>query len=265
MFTGSLLRSPTEPNHKKMASCNKRLKLFFSSLNRIEVFFTISPKCNSQLKKFYSAQIPRVCETRWNYISRIISAVRSNREQILERFTSIQNGEGWDQKSFCVSIGFTKIWEYKEFIFFVEFFDGLFKHVSVLLEILQSKKSNSITSEETLKPFVTAVNHLRGNVVKYWNNSEQSEAITEYITSQQAKRPKRAATHASVSPLQLQSCATEACDTITEEVEENVGSWDIFCSFSIVNPAEFELYKNSFPDNCVKEITLNYTSLIKIN
>ena len=124
---------------KKMASCNKRLKLFFSSFNGIGVFFIISLKCISQLKKFCSAQIERVCEIRWNYISGIISAVRSNREKILECFTSIQNGEGWDQKSFCESIEFTKILEDKEFIFFVEFFDDLFKHVSVLFGILQSK------------------------------------------------------------------------------------------------------------------------------
>ena len=183
----SLLRLPLNLIIKKVASCNKRLKLFSSSSNGIGVFFTISPKCISQLKKFCSAQIPRVCETRWNYISKIISAVRSNREQILECFTSIQNGEGWDQKSFCESIGFRKILEDKEFIFFVEFFDRLFKHVIVLFGILQSKKPNSITSEEALKSFVTAVNHLRGNVVKYWNNSEKSEAITEYVTSQQAE------------------------------------------------------------------------------
>ena len=81
---------------KKMASCNKRLKLFFSNLNGIGVFFTISPKRNSQLKQFCTAQIPRVCETHWNYVSRIISVLRSNREQILECFSSIQNGVGWD-------------------------------------------------------------------------------------------------------------------------------------------------------------------------
>ena len=91
-------------------------------------------------------------------------------------------------------------------------------------------------------------------MVKYFNNSEQSEAITKYITSQQAKRPRRAATHASVSHLQLQSCVTEACDTITEEVKENFGSSDKFCSFSIVNPAEFELYRNSFPNNYVNPL-----------
>ena len=84
------------------------------------------------------------------------------------------------------------------------------------LESYSLKKSNSITSEEALKSFVTAVYHLRGNVVKYFNNSEQTEAITENITSQQAKRLRRAATHASVSHLQLQSCVTEACDTITK-------------------------------------------------
>ena len=96
-------------------------------------------------------------------------------------------------------------------------------------------------------------------MVKYLNNSKQSEAITEYITSQQAKRPRRAANQASVSHLQLQSCVTEACDTITEEVKENFGSLDIFCLFSIVNPTEFELYRNSFSDNYVEEIASNYT------
>ena len=151
----------------------------------------------------------------------------------------------------------------KEFIFFAEFFDDLFKYVSVLFEILQSKKSNSITSEEAFKSFVTAVNHLRGNMVKYLNNSEQLEAITEYIISQQAKRPRRAATQASVSHLQLQSCITEACDTITEEVKENFWSSDIFCSFFIMNPTEFELYINLFHDNYVKEIASNYTMLNK--
>ena len=100
-------------------------------------------------------------------------------------------------------------------------------------------------------------------MVKYLNNSEQSEAIKEYITSQQAKRPRRAANHASVSHLKLQSCITEACNTITEEVKENFGSSDIFHSFSIVNPAELEFYKNSFPENYVKEIASNYTMVNK--
>ena len=109
--------------------------------------------------------------------------MRSNREKILECFTSIQIGEDWDQKSFCESIGFTKTLEDKEFIFIVEYFDDLFKYVSVLFGILRSKKSNSITSEKALKSFVTAVNHLRGNVVKYLNTSKQSEAITEYINN----------------------------------------------------------------------------------
>ena len=148
------------------------------------MFFTISPKRNSQLKKFCSAQIPKVCETRWNYISRIISAVRSYREQILECFTSVQNGEGWNQKSFYESIEFIKILDDKEFISFVEFFDDFLKHVSVRFEILRSKKSNSITSEKVFKAFFTTGNHLCENVVKYLNNSEQSEVITEYITSE---------------------------------------------------------------------------------
>ena len=98
---------------------------------------------------------------------------------------------------------------------------------------------------------------------KYLNNSEESEAIIEYITSQQAKRPRRAATYASLSHLQLQSYVTEACDTITEEVKENFGSSDMFCSFSIVNPAKFEVYRNSFSDNYVREIASNYTMLKK--
>ena len=63
--------------------------------------------------------------------------------------------------------------------------------------------------------------------------------------------------------MQLQSCVTEACDTITEEVKENFVSSDTFRSFSTVNPAEIELYRNSFPDNYVEEIASNYTILNK--
>ena len=55
----------------------------------------------------------------------------------------------------------------------------------------------------------------------------------------------------------------KACNTITEEVKENFGSLNIFRSFFIVNPAELELYRNSFPDNYVKEIASNYTMLNK--
>ena len=61
---------------------------------------------------------------------------------------------------------------------------------------------------------------------------------------------RRAATHASVSHLQLQSCVTEACDTITEEVKGNFGSSDKFRSFSVMNPVEFELYRNSSRQLC---------------
>ena len=105
------------------------------------MFFTISQKCNSQLEKFCSAQIPRVYERK--YVSRIISVVRSNREHILECFTSIQNREGWDQKIFYESIGFTKIFEDKEFIFFVQFFYNLFKHVSEFFGTLQSQNQTA--------------------------------------------------------------------------------------------------------------------------
>ena len=47
------------------------------------------------------------------------------------------------------------------------------------------------------------------------------------------------------------------------KLKKNFGFSDIFRSFSIVNPAEFELYRNSFPDNYVKEIAWNYTMLKK--
>ena len=129
-----------------------------------------------------------------------------------------------------------KFWNIKNLFFFVEFFDDLFKHISVPFGILESKRSNNITSEEALMSFVTAGFHLRGNVVKYLNNNEQSEAITEYITSQQAKRPRRAATHASVSHLQLQSCERKHLIQSQRKLKKTS---DIFCLFSIVNPAKY--------------------------
>ena len=75
---------------------------------------------------------------------------------------------------------------------------------NMLVHFLESYSLKNQTAQLLKKSFVTAVNHLRGNVVKYLNNSEQIEAIirVEYVTSQQPKRPRRVATHASLSHLQ---------------------------------------------------------------
>ena len=239
---------------KKVSSSNKRIKLFFSSVNGIGVFFTISPKRKSQLQIYCTAQIPRVCETRWNFQSRIITAVHENRKQIIKCFASIQSEEGWDQKSICESIGFKKILEDKEFIFFLNFFNAMFKHVDILFGILQFRKANSISAEEALKKFEVAIIHLRENVSELIANDDEIQSTTE----PQNKKPKR-----DPCSFNLESCAEEACNKIIDELKVKFQTSDIFQSFTVINPSDFKLHRNFFPTSHIETISTNYSMLNK--
>ncbi|XP_065665457.1 SCAN domain-containing protein 3-like [Hydra vulgaris] len=86
---------------KKVCSSNKRVRTFFSTLSGFGVFFTSSPKRNDLLRKITFIQIPRVCETRWNFRSKI----KENKTKIGECFNKIINDEGWDDTSVWQSVG----------------------------------------------------------------------------------------------------------------------------------------------------------------
>lgn len=183
--------------------------------------------------------------------------MRNSRPQIVECFTSIQNEEGWDQNSICESIGFQKMLEDVDFIFFLEFFHDMFAHVEILFGILQHRKSTKIVAEEVLKNFENAVIHMRANVTNYSLSSDKSNSLPETFAPQPAKKFKRGTLQPSAS------CATEVCDKIIHELNTKFQSSDMFGSFAIVNPREFTAYKNSFPMNHLEEIATNYTMLDK--
>ncbi|GLV33389.1 hypothetical protein CBL_20135, partial [Carabus blaptoides fortunei] len=93
---------------RKVCSSNKRIRTFFSTLSGFGVFFTSSPKRNDLLREISKKQVPRVCETRWNFRYKIVNWIKENKTELLECFKEIVNEEGWDDKSVWESVGFKK-------------------------------------------------------------------------------------------------------------------------------------------------------------
>ena len=173
-------------------------------------------------------------------------------------FSSIQNEDVWDQKSICESIEFPKVLEDEEFVFLLHFFNDLFKHIEILFGTLQFRRSNTLTTEGALTNFENAICHQCDNVSKYFDNIHHLNASASKFTSR-AKKPRRETAGPTFDS--LEKCATQSCNKMIKELKSNLQSSEIFRSFVIVNPANFKLYRKSFPTKHVEEILTNYAML----
>src|SRR5678815_1089886 len=162
---------------KKVCSSNKRIKIFFANLSGFGAFFTNSPKRNDMLQKVCNVHIPKICQTRWNFHSKIVNCMKENKKQLLECFKRIQNEDCWDDKSIRESVGFERLLEDYEFNFFLSFFYETLKHTDILYNVLQSNKSNNITVEDALKHFESSITTIRHNIAKFLISGDDSEVL----------------------------------------------------------------------------------------
>ncbi|XP_065658794.1 zinc finger MYM-type protein 1-like [Hydra vulgaris] len=93
---------------KKVCSSNKLVRTFFFTLSGFGVFFTSSPKRNDILREITFKQIPKVCETRWNFRSKIVPCIKENKVKIGECFNKIINDEGCNSNTITIKEAFEK-------------------------------------------------------------------------------------------------------------------------------------------------------------
>ncbi|XP_065650768.1 zinc finger MYM-type protein 1-like [Hydra vulgaris] len=239
---------------KKVCSSNKRVRTFFSTLSGFGVFFTSSPKRNDLLREITFKQIPRVCETRWNFRSKIVTCIKENKTKIGECFDKIINDEGWDDTSVWQSVGFKKCLEDLEFNFFLSFFYSILKHVDVLYNILQSSNSNTITIKEAFEKFELSINFVRNSIT-----DNVSGSILNDCEEMHENRMKR-----NTSIELLIEDAKDACDKVIYEISDRFRSIEIFKSFSILDPKNFKFNRQHFPRNHIKNILTNYPMLSEV-
>ncbi len=73
------------------------VKIFFSHLHSFSKFTSSSTKRKSVFRKF-EISIPSLCATRWFYKSRTVSAIKDERQKIMNALEDIlDHGEIWDE------------------------------------------------------------------------------------------------------------------------------------------------------------------------
>ncbi|XP_065645406.1 uncharacterized protein LOC136075892 [Hydra vulgaris] len=211
---------------------------------------------NLVLKKVCSSnkQIPKVCETRWNFRSKIVTCIKENKTKIGECFNKIINDEGWDDTSVWQSVGFKKCLEDLELKFFLSFFYSILKHVDVLYNILQSSKSNTITIKEAFEKFELSINFVRNSIT-----DNVSGSILNNCEEMHENRMNR-----KTSIELLIEDAKDACDKVIYEISDRFRSIEIFNSFSYLDPKNFKFNRQHFPRNHIKNILTNYPMLSEV-
>lgn len=98
--------------------------------------------------------------------------------------------------------------------------------MDVLYNILQSSKSNNITTKEAFNKFESSINLIQNRIPDFIPGSE---IIKRHNTADEL----------------LIRDAKEACDKIISEITDRFNSFEIFKSFVIVDPTHFNINRQS--------------------
>ena len=107
---------------------NTKARIFFSNLSAIPAFFSRSPHRTSVLDSCVTKRIPSGGSTRWNFKSRVVSAVHEKKEVLKECFQMLP-------ESPLALLETTALLEYlenPEFCFWFNFHYLVMPHVDVL-------------------------------------------------------------------------------------------------------------------------------------
>lgn len=231
----------------RVCSSVKNIRLFFMSLTGFSSFFSVSPKRMDLLREVCGRKgnLPRVCATRWNFQSRVVHSVFTNREDLILTFSRIQEEFTWDAITVHESIGLKNALEDPKFLFFLNFFNEVLSHTSTLYNILQSRATLGTTVAHAISIFQSSLANIR-------------ERITEPEVDNEEPPSKRTRTPG----IQLLADTKEACDIISNEINRRFYSVHIH-SFIIVDPTYFDVFQKNFPSDSLCSFVTSYPMVDK--
>lgn len=121
------------------------------------------------MKEFTNSKLPSSSKTRWNFGSRVVCTVKENYESILECLIKIDESEGSTVLEPSTLFHYLKA---DSFVFYLELYNSIFVHVSILFNQLQSKQSEKSKVKEFIINFKTQL----GIIKTRYEESEKTES-----------------------------------------------------------------------------------------
>jgi hypothetical protein len=146
-------------------SCNsiKEARIFFTNLTGLSAFFSQSTKRSDVLNQIMGCRIPSNSQTRWNFTSRAVFTVSTNKDVLIEVIEHIINRDDFknNQQTIREATGLKNILTNQNFNFCLHTFKLIFQQTDVVFSILQNKFSDMTYAKNRLNSLLNKLPEFR--------------------------------------------------------------------------------------------------------
>nr|CAI5867315.1 unnamed protein product [Callosobruchus analis] len=165
-------------------ACNgiKEVRIFFSDLSGFSSFFSKSSKRSEVLNRIVDRRIPTNAPTRWNFSSRAVVTVESQRKKLIEVSEFILESEDFfnDNQTLREAYGLRQLLLDSNFIFFLKVFKKIFECTDVVFQILQNKPSDLTYSKTRINSLINQLKGYRSNEIHFNSLYSSSKDLFRY-------------------------------------------------------------------------------------
>eukprot|EP00102_Acyrthosiphon_pisum_P013340 XP_008182878.1 PREDICTED: uncharacterized protein LOC103309376 [Acyrthosiphon pisum] len=164
-------------------SQNKQIKIFFSNLSEIPVFFSNSPQRVAVLDDIVGSQLPRAVQTRWNFNIRTVNIVYEHRESLIECMEKILN-ISLQNSTINQATGLKRLLTDANFIFWLTIFHKIMPHVDCLYNVVQAKNTDAVQIQKSINCFNKEILKIRddrdmANICEHISNNPDIESTSK--------------------------------------------------------------------------------------
>lgn len=165
----------------KSSSKSKRVSRFFAQITAISNYFSRSPNRIKILGEFMSTRIASSSATRWNFGSRVVGTVTENYDAILDCLKKIE--ESLTESSIIDAPTLIHYMQSNSFLFYLELFNSILIHVSILFNQLQSRQTDISKVKSFIKQFKNQLEIIKENFVESNKPQAQVNEAIEVIAN----------------------------------------------------------------------------------
>ena len=217
---------------------NTQVRIFFSTLEGFSTFFSQSSKRTAVLDEIVKKRIPSCPQSiRWNFKSRCVTTVYAYRNQISECMDKIIADESNEYKTVRKAVGLKGLLHDDDFLFWLEFFNKVMPHCSILFNELQQRAVDSVRTRKYVSDFQSSIQRIRSSLdlEHHWG--------MEYQEGEGAPSIKRARFTDT-----RKSCAKEVCDIIMTEINDRFLFNDHISAAILFESSLFSKHRIAFPE-----------------
>lgn len=205
-----------------------------------------------------SNHIPSNSQTRWNFTSRIVFTVFSNRDKLIEVFDYIINHDDFeqDQQTIREAMGLKSFLTDPHFIFLLHSFKFIFEHTDVVFSILQNKSTDISYAKKRLMSLTTALQNFRNNEIYF--NEIYNKLFVDFDAD--GPVPKKRKTTLNIQDLRLnyKQIFVEILDIIITQLQIRFSNLHKLEFFDLVKKDNFSSYSEEFPQGQFESLLKMY-------